>query len=345
MSQYVEYEPQAFSYHQLHLWALQMHVMLGAGVPLHGGLELIAMSEMPRLSEASALLAETIGQGRRLSEAMKVLDPTFGPFVINLVAVGERSGRLGEVFERLSERAFRRDRTDRAVKGALAYPFFLGALCLAMVFFMAFYMFPKLLPFLTGLGIALPWPTRVLIWGSEHLTTFLLVGTVLAAWGGHLVATKTRVREWLLFSSPVFGKINRERVYADTLNDLYLMLESNCDILASLKSLNPPWSALREQVLDCAEKLRSGLNVAQAMDQSGMLPHRYLAPVSTAEETGQLPRALRMLSEQLEENVTLQVDRLVQLLEPAIMAGMGLVTGFVVLATFLPLYSMASSAL
>lgn len=345
MSDYVEYEPYPLSYHQVHLWALQLHVMLGAGVPLHAALELISHSEMPRLSEACALLAETIGQGQRLSEAMKMLDPTFGAFVVNLVAVGEKSGRITQVFERLADRSFRRDRTQRAVRGALAYPFFLGAVCVGMAFFMAFYMFPKLLPFLTGLGIALPWPTRLLMWGSEHLTAFLLVCTVLVAWGAHLMATKPRVREWVLFGSPLFGKINRERVYADCLNDLYLLLESNCDLLMSLKTLNPPWAGLRERIEDCIERLRTGSSVTEAFEQSGMLPRHFMAPVSSAEETGQLPKAFKYLSEQLEESVGLQIERLVQLLEPAIMATMGVITGFIVLATFLPLYSMASSAL
>jgi len=345
MTDFIEYDPRPLSHHQVHLWALQLHVMLGAGVPLHGALELIAMSDMPRISEASALVAENIGQGRRMSEAMRLLDPTFSPFVINLVAVGERSGRITQVFERLAERSYRRDRTERAVRGALAYPLFLGGVCVAMAFFMASYMFPKLLPFLVGLGISLPWPTRLLIWGSQHLAPFLIVGTVLAAFLAHFVARKPRLRDWLLFRSPLLGKVNRERVYGDCLNDLYMYLEAQCDLLVSLKSLNPPWQDLQERIMDSVDKIRAGSSITEAIEGSGMLPKAFNAPVKSAEETGRLPQTFRMLSEQLEESVTLEIERLVQLLEPAIMATMGFITGFIVLATFLPLYSMASSAL
>ncbi len=345
-----EYDPKPLSFHEIHLWGLQMHVMLNAGVPLHASLELIAMSDFPRLSSVCSLLAETIGQGRRLSEAMYMLNPTFSPFVINLVSVGEKSGRIVHVFDRIAERSFRRDKTERAVRGALAYPAFLGAVCLAMAFFMAFYMFPKLLPFLANLGVALPWPTRVLLWSTNHLASFLLVASVIGIWAAAFLATSKRprvaaVRNWLLFKSPVIGKLNANRVHADSLNDLYLMLESNLDLLGCLKALNSPWPEHRARILDCITRIRAGESFSSAVEQSGMVPRWCNAPVRSADETGQLANTFRLLSEQIEESVAMEMERLVQLLEPAIMAGMGFVTGFIVVATFLPLYSMVSTGL
>ena len=219
-----------------------------------------------------------------------------------------------------------------------------------MAFFMAFYMFPQLLPFLTGLRVPLPWPTRALIWGTDHLASFLVIFTVLAGWAAHLLRSSSnqriaRVRDWLLYRSPVFGKLNRERVYADCLSDLHLLLVASCDLVEGLKALNPPWLEQRERVRECVQEIRSGSSFSRAVETSGILPRRFLAQVNSAEETGQLPTTFRLLAAQLEESLTMEVERLVQLLEPAIMAGMGLVTGFIVLATFLPLYSMASTSL
>lgn len=344
-----ETEYPALNHQEVHLWALQMHLLLSSGMPLHEGLELLAASEdLPRISVVCDQLADGISQGQRLSQSMKSLNPTFGDLVVNFVAVGERSGRLPEVFARISQRALNRGKTEHTVRSALAYPIFLTVVSGAMAGFMAFYMFPQLLPFLTGLGVALPWPTRTLLWITNHLAFLLVLLTVLAGWAGYLMASKSspwseRVRDWLLFKSPVVGKLNRNRVYADCLADLHLLLEAQCDLLGSLSSLRPPWSEQRERILVCVNEIGRGLSFSEAVEKSAMLPRWFLSPMSSAEETGQFSNTFKYLAEQLEESVMMDVERLLQLLEPALMAGMGLVTGFVVLATFLPLYSMTSS--
>lgn len=347
MTATTQYPP--LSHHEIHLWALQMHLLLSSGMPLHEGLELLASSEdLPRISTICDQLADGISQGQRLSQSMRSLNPTFGELVVNFVAVGERSGKLPEVFSRISERALRRGKTEHTVQAALAYPIFLTVVCGAMAGFMAFYMFPQLMPFLKGLGVTLPWPTRTLLWLTSHLTLLLVIFTVLAGWAGFLLASKTnpwatRVRDWLTYKSPVIGRLNRNRVYADCLADLHLLLEAQCDLLVSLSSLRPPWDEQRERILVCVHEIGTGLSFSEAVEKSGMLPRWFLSPMSSAEETGQFSNTFKYLSEQLEEAVIMDVERLLQLLEPMLMAGMGLVTGFVVLATFLPLYSMTSS--
>ena len=338
----------ALNHQEVHLWALQMHLLLSSGMPLHEGLELLASSEdLPRISAVCDQLADGISQGQRLSQAMKSLNPTFGDLVVNFVAVGERSGKLPEVFARISERALRRGKTEHTVRAALAYPVFLTVVSGAMAGFMAFYMFPQLLPFLTGLGVALPWPTQALLWLTHHLVWILVLFTVLAGWAGYLLGSRTprseRVRDWLIYKAPVVGKLNRNRVYSDCLADMHLLLEAQCDLLVSLSSLRPPWTEQRERILVCVSEIGRGLSFSEAVEKSAMLPRWFLSPMSSAEETGQFSNTFKYLAEQLEESVMMDVERLLQLLEPALMAGMGLVTGFVVLATFLPLYSMTSS--
>jgi type II secretory pathway component PulF len=342
-------EYQALSDHELHLWGLQMHLLLQSGMPLHSGLELLAAGEeLPRISAACDRLADGISQGHRLSEAMHRLHPTFGTFAVNLVSVGEKSGRLGEVFGRIAERALRRGKTEQAVRGALAYPVFLTAVSGAMAGFMAFYMFPRILPFLAGLKVELPWPTRLLIWGTSNVGWLVLAISVLAAWLGYLLIgdgtpRTARMRDWLLYHSPVFGRLNRHRVYADCLADLYLLVEAQCSLLGSLRSLTPLWNEQRGRIRACVNAIEAGSSVSEAVASSGMLPPFFYASISSAEETGHFASTFRVLAEQLEESVLMEIERLLQLLEPALMAGMGLLVGFIVVASFLPLYSLTSS--
>ncbi len=338
----------ALTYQEVHLWGLQMHLLLGSGTPLHEGLELLATSEdLPRISLVCDRLAEGISQGKCLSQVMRSLHPTFSELVVSYVAVGEKSGRLHEVFARVAERSMRLARTEQTVRSALAYPVFLTLVSLAMAGFMAFYMFPQLLPLLTGLGVGLPWPTRALLWCSHYLAWLLALLVVISGWVGYVLAADgsprvERVRDWLLYQSPVVGRLNRNRVYSDCLGDLAMLLEAQGDLLASISSLRPPWFQQRERLRACVKAIQTGSSVSQAVEESRVLPRWLLSPMSAAEETGQLAETFQYLSRQMEEAVLTELERMLQLLEPIMMGGMGLVTGFIVLATFLPLYSITS---
>lgn len=338
------------SYHALHVWALQMQIMMNAGVPILTALRSISRSDDPELADTCAHLAARISQGHSLSQAMRSLGPVFSPFVANLVVVGEQSGKLAIVLERISSRSARRAKMEKAVVNAMAYPAFLAVVSIAMSLCMALYMFPKLMPFLQGLGVPLPWPTRLLLWFSDNFSWMLLVVVVLAAYAGRLVTSSSkgrmgRVRSWLIYRSPLFGGLNADRVYSDTLDDLYLLVEANCDLIKGLSTLHVPWPEFEDRIAACCELVRQGENFSDAAEKSRMVPNSFALQIRSGEETGRMPQMFKLMAEQLHESVTLKAQAIVQLLEPMILMGMGLVTGFVVVATFLPLYTMATAAL
>ncbi len=339
------------SHHDTHLWAFQLHIMLSAGITVVSSLESLAKSDLARLSTACAVLNEKIVGGMSLSQAMLSLRPTFSPLAINLVSIGEHTGQLSLVLRRLSARASRRDKMERMLKGSLAYPVFLSTVSLGMALFMAFYMFPKILPFLIGLGVTLPWPTRLLIWSVENLSSAVLIVTILLVGVIRLMATSeggspiARFRDRILYHSPVIGVLNRNRVYGDCFSDLHMLLEAGCDLLSSLKVIHSSWPEFNLRKERCLEELKAGSNFVEAVDSSQLFPRIFLLQLTSAEETGQLPRTFEMLSEQLDEMVTLKMNQLTQILEPLVFVVMGVITGFVVLATFLPMYGVVTSAL
>lgn len=338
------------SFHNLHVWAFQLQIMLAAGLPLLLALKSIARSELPVLADISEPLSRKIAEGQPLSQAMRSMGPTFSPFDTNLVVVGEESGKLAQVLERLSERASRRAKTQRALVNALAYPVFLALVSIGMAFCMAFYMFPRLLPFLMGLGVSLPWPTRALVWLTDNFSLLLLALILVLAYAGRMLTSDPnprtgRFRSWLIYHSPLLGPLNTDRVYADTLDDLHLMVEARCELVKGLKTLQVPWPEFQERIGTCIEMVSSGDTFSDAVRRSGVLPARFAMQIKSGEETGQMARMFRLISEQLHESVSLRVHQIVQILEPTILLGMGVVTGFVVVATFLPLYSMATTAL
>ncbi len=338
------------SYHELHVWAFQLKVMLAAGVPLVIALRSIARSEMVVMAGVCSQLAQKLSEGHSLSGAMRSQEGVFSPFVVNLVLVGEQSGKLIAVLDRISSRSARRDKMRRAVLGAIAYPAVLAGVSVAMSLCMAIFMFPRLLPFLTGLGVPLPWPTRALMWFTENLSPLLLAFTIVAAYSGRVLASgtsgwATRLRSWVMYYAPVIGSLNVDRIYADTLDDLCLLVEADCDLVKGLKTLRVDWPEFGDRINACVERVTTGTPFSDAAHASGLFPDRFALQVRTAEETGKLAPIFRLLSDSLHETVTLKAEQIVQLMEPAILTGMGIVTGFVVVAIFMPLYGMATAAL
>ncbi len=339
-----------FSNRDLHLWSMQLHTMLSAGVPLLVALESLARSELPRVAPTCSLLAALLTQGSSLSKACSRLKTAFQPFVVHLLSIGESSGKLVTVLERISLRAARREKMEQTIMKALAYPAFLSLVSLGMAFFMAFHMLPKLLPFLIGLEIELPKATVALIWGTELLAPFLLVVTVVAVSSGRLLLTGSapwlqRLREWWVYEVPLFGSVNRSRVYAEMLRDLQLLTEAGCPLVQSLKSLSVPWPRLHARLQSCVRYIaEDGMSLSEAIEASDLFPRGFLLPIASGEEIGNLPHIFQCLADELERETAWRVTRAVAVIEPTIFLLMGLVVGFIVLATFLPFYSLATVA-
>lgn len=338
----------ALSHHEVQAWAVQMSVMFSCGIPLVSILNAIGVSGLDKIASVSEMLSKKVTQGHSLSSAMQAAAPAFSPLVTGLVVLGERSGQLSIILERIAEREERRDRTERMIKGALAYPILLGVVSLGMALFMAVYMFPKLLPFLTSLGAELPWPTRMLIWGTENISVLFLITTIVLVgiWRFFSASTDSRLdgaREWLIYESPVIGRLNSDRVYADCFSDFHLLLEAGYDLLSTLKASRSPWEAHNRRVARCIGYLREGQDFSEAVQMSEIFPARYWMQIQSGDETGELPKMFGMLAAQLDESVSLRLASLIQIIEPMMFAVMGVITGFVVMATFLPMYSLASS--
>ena len=338
------------SHHDIHIWALQLYIMLSAGISLITSLESMAKGSLPRLATTCELLTQRILAGSSLTGAMTQLRPAFSPLAINLVSIGEHSGQLSSVLQRLSLRASRQEKIERMITSTLAYPVFLSMVSLGMALFMAFYMFPKLLPFLLGLGVTLPWPTQALIWGVENLSSGVLIITIFCVGLARLLGTSEdsrmrSVRDSLVFNLPVTGEVARQRVYADCFSDLHLLLEAGCDLHSSLKAVHSNWPEFNQRKAECLELLRAGSNLSEAVESSSLFPRTFLLQMTSGEETGKLPRVFEMLSQQLDETVTMRISQLMQLLEPTIFLLMGVITGFVVLATFMPLYGVVATGL
>lgn len=336
---------------QARLFTLQLSVLFSAGVPLLQSLEAMAVADLEGLSPCAGELRAKLERGWALSAAMRGLPNAFDETLVGLVRMGERSGSLALTLQEATRRYERLLDSGQRLKQALVYPAVVCLISGAMLVFMAYYMLPRFLPIFASFHIALPWPTRLLVSlvSAKILALLLLsllaVGLVLLARGEH--AGLVAARQWLLFSSPLLGRYNRLTAWADLCADLALMLRSGMLLTEALALLEQQatWTDLAQALRRTRRRMIEGDEFNEAMRAEPAISRLVVGTLAAARESGQNERLLDSLAGLLaEEAETLRV-RLTSLFEPVLVAFMGGVVGFILLACFLPVYQLIATEL
>lgn len=337
------------SLQQRHAFACQLTFMLEAGVPLVRALEALTRSVDPRMAGVAEEVATGVGRGSPLSAAMK---DAFDPMTVGLVRLGEESGRLVAVLQVLTERLRWLETQRSALLSAVTYPAFLLAFTGGTSLYLACVMLPNLLGVLEGTGVELPAPTRLLQWALRP-GVLLQVGALLALAAAGLVVFRDRpavlaLRDWLTFQLPVLGRVNRQLARMSWCRDLALLVDTGVPVERALFALaenGTAWPALDRVTELIRRRLTEGLSLDEATVDCEALGSLARMALEMGEHAGGLPRQLTMVARLLEEEVQLLVTRVLDLLEPSLVAFMGLVVGGVVLAAFLPIYSFVMTSM
>jgi type II secretory pathway component PulF len=330
---------------------VQFQVLLGAGVPVVMALDSLSKSSSPRTSYVAEHLSLEIRSGHYISSAMSRFPRSFDPLSISTVRVGEKSGRLTVSMRRLAEIYEWRLRVRRQMVEALAYPVCVLVLSLTLVLFLSGYMLPRILPLLTSLDVPLPAPTRLLLFLTQQqwILAVPLAGILLfladRAWGNE--DRQESMKQWILYSSPMLGRINRTRSMSRLCSELAMLTEVGLSLFDGLRtqSLVAPDHRLRGALDDAYRRVVRGEEVGPAVQAQSYLYPIVHSALTTGLETGRLPRSLNAASKLLDVEADSSTERLLQTLEPLVMLILGVVVGGMLLACFLPIYSLISSGL
>jgi len=330
---------------------LQFQVLLDAGVPVTRALTSISESGQTKLSQVAEGLALELEKGRYLSSAMDEYPDSFDTLTRTTIRIGEKSGRLALIMSRLSSSYEWRMTVRKQLIEALLYPVCIVVMALAMVCFMSHYMLPRILPLLTSLGVPLPLPTRVLLFFVEQQWLFLLPAGFLlillvdSTWGkGHREA---RAVHWVVYASPLLGRINRTRALSQLCSDLAMLAEVGLSFLDGVKALAGAVSDQRlGKALDSVyRKVLSGMEVEEALEAQPYLTPLVQNAVATGLETGGLAESLRAAAAILDLEAEAATQHLLKMLEPLALAILGGLVGGILVACFLPLYSLMAKGL
>jgi MSHA biogenesis protein MshG len=339
---------------ELMLFSRQMASLLKAGVPILRALTSLAESSGHKAFQAVLLdLNHGLTGGRELSACLRKHPSVFQPFYVNMVRVGETTGRLEEVFMRLFRHLeFEKEMRER-VKGALRYPIFVIMALVIALGVINVVVIPAFAKVYRNAHADLPWMTQVLVGISQWTVNWwpwLLAGLVAAILALRVWIRTPRGRHlwdrWLL-KLPIAGKIVHKAALARFAKGLAMTYQSGVPLVQGLTHAaeivgNAFIASRMEQMRDGVER---GEAISRSARTTGVFTPVELQMMAVGEETGELDRLLEEIGEMYQREVEYEIQTLAEQLEPILIVGLGIIVLVVALGVFLPVWDMGSTLL
>lgn len=287
--------------------------------------------------------------GMPLHVCFKRNEDIFGLLYSNLIKVGEESGRLYNVLERLSALLERQIAIRRRVIGAMTYPLIISLVALGVVMFLMLFVIPQFANLFQQFGQELPWITQVVIDTSSFLGNNVL--NILAAGLAFAVAMyqigqTTRGHyafDWIRLRIPIFGGLSQKYIVALYSRNLSTLFESGINIITAMKISNEAIEnyIIRDSLQDVVKEVEGGIPIARALAKINIMPELSTQMIEVGEESGNLDEMLEKVAEFYEDEINFLIDQITALVEPAFIVVIGIIVGIIVLAMYLPIFRMA----
>ena len=335
----------------LAVFTRQFSVMIDAGLPLVQCLDILGNQEENKNFAAVILQTRSdVEGGASLADAMKRHPKTFDPLFTNMIAAGEAGGILDTILKRLATYIEKAVKLKGQVKSAMIYPIAVVVIATAVVGLILWKVIPTFANLFAGLGAELPLPTRVVIALSNMLVRFLPFIVVSGVAIGYAVkryyATEKgrHVIDGLILKLPVLGAIMRKIAVARFCRTMSTLLASGVPILDGLEiTARTAGNAIIEKAILLTRKsIERGETIAAPLKQTGVFPGMVVQMIGVGEATGALDTMLSKIADFYEEEVDTAVAGLLTLLEPIMIAFLGIVVGGIVIAMYLPIFGLIS---
>ena len=333
----------------LAVFTRQLAVMVDAGLPLVPCLEMLAREEPNRaLSAAVNDVRRGVERGAALAAAMARHPNAFDRLYTSMVAAGEASGTLDAILKRLATFIEKQARLASQVRSALVYPAVVLTIAIVVVALILWQVVPTFTSLYNGLNAALPWPTRVVIWVSRRL---FIIGPFIAlsAWAGVSVLLRYRqtsegrmLIDRLFLRLPLVGGALRKVIVARFCRTLGTLLGSGVSILNGLEITGRAANnaVIERAIATVRARIERGHTVSQPLSATGEFPPMVAQMVAVGERTGTLDGMLTRAAEFYEDEVDVEIAGLLTMLEPVLIAVLGVVVGGIVVSMYLPLVEL-----
>ena len=334
---------------QLVIFSRQLATMVASGIPIIGAIEALMDQVEDRVFHTVLTqVRDDVEGGASLSEALAKHSRAFSEFFLNMVRAGESSGRLDEILDRLANYLEKTEALRRKVQASLYYPAVVSVLAFSISAFLVIVIVPKFKEIFSTLGGNLPLPTRLLLQTSDVLRQYLVVeaaALVMLLTGFQVYIRTPQGRAWfdrLKLRLPLVGKLLRKVAIARFARTLATLVRAGVPILTAMDIVarTAGNKVIEEAVMAARTSVREGANIADPLSASRAFPPMVTRMIAVGEQTGELEKMLTKVADFYESEVDAAVSGLTSLIEPLIIAFLGLVIGAIVIALFMPILTI-----
>ncbi len=331
------------------IFSRQLATMVDSGIPLVQSLDILCEQiEKPVFKNILAKIKDDIETGSSLSDALARHPAVFSTLYINMVRAGESSGALDDILDRLASYLEKSNTLQRKVKSSLVYPIVVMTMAMLITLVMLLKVIPTFKGIFTMLGGELPLPTRILIFISDTIRQMFLyvaagITVVVFALRKYMKTPQGKENfDRMLLVMPVLGSLFRKVAVAKFTRTFATLVKSGVPILVSLEIVGK--TAGNTVIEKAVEAVRNGIkegeNIADPLAKSGAFPPMVVRMIKVGEQTGELEKMLTKIADFYEDQVDAAVSGLTSLIEPLIIAFLGIVIGGIVVAMFLPIFKL-----
>lgn len=331
----------------------QFAVMVDAGLPLVQCLHILA-EQQTNITFKAVLrnVKSSVEQGSTFADALRKHPKVFDALFTNLIAAGEVGGILDTILNRLAIQLEKQEKLRKQLKGAMVYPATVCVIALACIVLLLVKVIPVFEQMFADFGGTLPGPTQMVINLSNWLQSYIvyllagIVGVVTAFGRARMKSPAFRFKtDALALQLPIFGEIIKKVAVARFTRTLGTMISSGVPILDGLDIVaRTAGNMVIEAELQATRKsISEGKTISEPLQGSKIFPSMMVQMVSVGEETGSMETMLNKIADFYDDEVDSAVSALTAMLEPLMMVFMGGSIGTILIAMYLPIFTIADT--
>jgi type IV pilus assembly protein PilC len=334
------------------IFTRQFATMINSGLPLVQALDILAeQTENPKLKVVTKAVVYDVESGHTLADALRKHPKAFSDLYVNMVAAGEAGGILDTILLRLATFMEKNDALVRKVKGAMIYPSVIFSVAGLCVMVLLIFVIPVFQQMFSSIGQQLPLPTRIVIGMSNILKGYWwAIGLAIAAtsWATRRYYATPAGRlnlDKVLLVTPVLGDVIRKSSVSRFTRTLGTLIASGVSILDGLEitAKTAGNRVIHDAVMESRNSIAGGETIAAPLQKSKVFPPMVISMIAVGEQTGGLDEMLSKIADFYDEEVDAAVENLLAAMEPVMIVFLGGVVGGMIIAMYLPIFSMINT--
>ena len=334
------------------IFTRQLSTMIDAGLPLVQGLEILSkQQENATFKKVLTTIKTDVETGTTFADSMRKHPKVFDNLFTNMIEAGETGGILDTILSRLAAFMEKSMALKKKIKGAMTYPTICLAISILILVVILVFVIPVFEEMFATFDAALPLPTQIVVQMSNTfkdnfiwiaMGAFAIFYTAKKIYG----SKKGRVKiDALLLRAPVFGPLIKKVAVSKFTRTLSTMLQSGVPILDSLQVVAKTAGnkVIEAAVFRVADSIAEGRPIAEPLEESGVFPNMVVQMINVGESVGALDTMLGKIADFYDEEVDQAVENLTAMIEPFMMVFLGGMIGGLVIAMYLPIFSMAGA--